>query len=73
MNNVSVKFVDMPCSIRGCIVRHYDDDEYFTIMINSRMSADAQASTYKHEIEHLNCNDFSCYLSAGQIESIRHD
>ena len=73
MSNVLVRLVDMPCSVRGCVVRDYDNDEFYTIMINSRLSAEMQKSTYRHEIEHIESDDFSCDLTADEIESIRHD
>ena len=73
MNNVLVRFMDMPPTVRGCCVRHFDDDEYFTILLNSRLSVDMQEKAYRHEIEHIMQNDFSCNLNADQIESIRND
>lgn len=72
MNNILVRLVDMPCSVRGCVVRHFDDDVYYTVMLNSRMSADMQQKTYRHEVEHLDCDDFSSDLTADEIESVRH-
>lgn len=72
MNNVSVRLMDLPHTIRGCVVRNYDGDEFYTILINSRMSADMQKQAYIHEMEHIECDDFSCNLTADKIESIRH-
>lgn len=72
MNNVNVKFVDMPHTVRGCVVRDYDGDEFFTIMINARMSKDMQLSAYKHELEHIDFGDFSSGLPIDLIESVRH-
>lgn len=73
MDKVLVRLVDMPCSVRGCVVRHFDDDVYYTVMLNSRLSADMQEKAYLHEIEHIEANDFSCDLPADRIETIRHD
>lgn len=73
MNNVKVAFVDMPCSVRGYVVRHFDDEVFYTIMLNSRMSADMQRQTYHHELKHIAGDDFSCDLDLGYIESVRHN
>ncbi len=72
MNNINVKFMDMPHTVRGCVVRDYDGDEYYTIMINSRMSADMQLSAYRHELEHIDCSDFASDHAVDYIEGIRH-
>lgn len=72
MRNVLVRFIDMPCSVRGCVVRHYDGDEFYTVMLNSRLSSDMQERVYLHEIEHISNDDFTSGLSADEIESIRH-
>lgn len=72
MDNILVRLVDMPCSVRGCVVRHYDGEEYYTVMLNSRLSSDMQEKAYLHEITHINNDDFSSNLSADEIESIRH-
>ena len=69
MDNILVRLVDLPCSVRGCVVK---DDDYYTVLLNSRMSAEMQKKTYKHEIEHIDCEDFSCDLPIDYIESIRH-
>lgn len=73
MNNILVRLVDMPCSVRGCVTRHFDDDEYYTIMLNSRMSAEMQEKAYLHEMEHINSDDFLSDLSADYIEALRHN
>lgn len=73
MNNVLVRLVDMPCSVRGCVVKDFDNEDYYTIVLNSRLSHEANLSSYQHEIEHISCDDFSCDLTADEIERIRHD
>ena len=55
-NEVSVVFSDLPTSINAFVVRTYEDDEHYTIVINSRVSADKQMEAYRHEISHI-CND----------------
>lgn len=70
--NVNVKYVDLPCTIRGLAVKAYDGGDFYTIMLNSRMSAEMQAKTYRHEMEHIINDDFSSDLPIDYIESIRH-
>lgn len=73
MSNIVVRLMDMPCSVKGCVVKDFDNDEFYTILLNSRLSHDANLSSYQHEMEHIDCDDFSSDLTADEIESIRHD
>lgn len=72
MNNVLVRLVDLPCSVRGCVVKDFDNEEYYTIMLNSRLSHEANLSSYRHELEHIDCGDFTSGLPTDYIESLRH-
>lgn len=72
MNNVMVRLIDMPCTVRGCVVRHIDGEEYYTILLNSHLSADMQRKTYLHELSHIEEGDFSKCVSADCIERMRH-
>lgn len=53
---VTTRLCDMPTGIKG-FVRHNNDDSY-TIVINSRLSYDIQRECYKHEMAHLQQGDF---------------
>ena len=65
---------DLPTDIKGILVKTFDDGEdYYTIMINSRLGYEEQINTYKHEIEHLRQRDFDMFdMSVDRIEYERH-
>lgn len=70
--NVNVKYLDLPCTIRAMTVKDYDGEDYYTVVLNSRMSRDMHIKSYRHEMEHISSNDFDSQYSADYIESIRH-
>jgi len=72
MNNVNVKLCDFPHNIRGFVVRKCEDDIYYTVMLNSRLSFEQQQRTYLHELEHIMCDDFNSGMDVNLIERIRH-
>lgn len=69
-----VIFMDMPPTVKGMTVRMFDDGEYYdTIVLNSRLSHDAQLLAYYHEQMHGEAGDFdSTEMSANEIEYLRH-
>jgi hypothetical protein len=54
---VSVRFLQMPYRVKG-FVRQNEDDTY-TIVLNSRLSYEQNVKTYEHEISHIVKGDFS--------------
>lgn len=69
LNNVFVHLVDLPESVKGRVIPNEDDT--YTIVINSKISHDAQLLTYQHEIEHIKNGDFQ-KSDVQQIEAIAH-
>jgi hypothetical protein len=71
---MTVAFADLPTSIKGMTIRSFDSEgDFYTIVLNSRLSKEQQQSAYEHEMEHINNDDF--YLrdcSVDQIEALRH-
>ena len=59
-----VRLADMPCKVKGFVK---NDDDFCTIVINSRLSADEQRKTYEHEAHHVRC-DMGKDASADEIE-----
>lgn len=51
-----IRYIDLPCSIKGVTVTGADG--LYNIYINSRLSLDAQAKALRHELTHINRNDF---------------
>lgn len=61
----TVIYADMPCTIKG-FTRLTDD--YYTIVLNSRLSLEEQKETYRHELDHLQDGDFYSERDADSIE-----
>jgi len=78
---IRVVLVDMPPSIHGFTVS--DGFDFYTVVLNPRISHEMQVKTYAHEISHITGGDFSRmqdinrdmfeYMSADEIEKIRHE
>lgn len=65
--NITTRYADMPSTVRG-FVRENPDDTY-TVVLNSRLSKEMNAATYRHELQHIECGDPECEESAGKIEA----
>lgn len=61
--------MDLPPKIKGFVSKV--DDEVI-IVLNSRLSHEANQETYKHELEHIANNDFTNHCEVNVIECIRH-
>ena len=74
MNNIIVRYCDLPHSVKGFVIKQCEEcGDFYTIMINSRMSAEQQEETYQHEISHIKNMDFDAVsVSVDQIEMMRH-
>lgn len=65
---MNVVLMDLPTTVRG-FVRLKED--YPTIVLNSRLSYEAQRECYKHELWHLLNNDFEKY-DINSVEAEAH-
>ena len=74
MINTRVVLCDMPSHVKGMVVKSFDDGEdYYTIVINSRLGREEQLEAYRHETRHLDQNDFDrTGWSVDSIEYVRH-
>lgn len=66
MNDIVLRFVNLPVSIGGYTILDSDGD--YNIFINSRMSFEKQLKTYKHELTHIDNGDFYRKETADVIE-----
>ena len=66
-----VVVADMPTTVPAYSM-HDDAEDYTTIVVNSRMNIERQRKSYKHEIEHIENDDFHSGKSADEIECERH-
>ncbi len=73
MDEVNVIYADLPPRIKGMLVKTFDEEECYTIVLNSRLSAEQNRETYEHEMRHLKENDFDqADKDVDQIEMVRH-
>lgn len=71
IENYTTIFLDLPYAIKGFLL--YDAaDDYYTIVINSRMSYEKNKETFEHEIEHIKNGDFHKYRNVGMLELALH-
>lgn len=66
-----IRLIDLPCPIRSFV--QMDADGFYTIVLNSRLSAEMQRKAYLHEIDHIESDDLHSHIVADQIEAVRHE
>ena len=75
MNEFNVIFCDLPPTVKGMIVKMFDyenGDDYYTIVINSRLNLEQQQEAFLHEMRHLEARDFDSVCAVGVLEMKRH-
>ena len=73
MDEVNVIFCDLPPTVKGMLVRTFDGDECYTVVINSQLNIEQQRAAYEHELKHMRVKDFDeIDKSADKIEYLRH-
>lgn len=73
MDNINVIYCDLPPKVKGMVVKTFDEEECYTIVLNSRLSAEQNRETYEHEMKHLKARDFDeIGRSVDEIEYVRH-
>lgn len=71
VENYITIFRNLPYKINGFII--YDaEDDYYTIVLNSRSSYEQNRKTFEHEIQHILNNDFSNYRDVNSLEAVMH-
>lgn len=66
----NVKLLDMDCAIPEQVIKNNDDS--YTIILNSRLSSERQFEAYLHAIKHITGNDFN-KNDADRIEFDSHN
>ena len=67
---VTTRLYDLPTRIKSFVKKNGDDS--LTIVINSRLSYDCQRECYKHELAHIQNDDFDTCMSVDEIEVEAH-
>lgn len=73
MNEVKVIYADLPPHIKGMLVKTFDEEDYYTVVINSNLNIEQQRAAYEHEVKHMKAKDFDdVEKSADEVEYVRH-
>ncbi len=71
MDDIRVIYLDLPPTVKGMVVKTFDDGDYYTICLNVNISVEEQMKAYRHEVEHILGADFDG-ADADEIEMERH-
>ena len=69
--NFNVVYLNLPYKVNGFTLYNASDD-YYTIILNSRMSYDCWKKTFRHELQHITNDDFIKFKNVGRIEELAH-
>ena len=70
MEDINVQLLDMDTKIPEQLIKNNDDT--YTIFLNSRLSKDSQIKSYYHALKHIKGADFE-KEDVQEIERITHD
>lgn len=70
LDNVFVRFYDLPTTIKSYVVANNDGS--FTIILNGKVSHEVQLLSYLHELEHIKKGDYDKKNSIDIIEIYAH-
>ena len=68
MNEIYVRLLALPMTIRGVTVT--DDEGDYNIYRNSSLTPDQQKLVLKHEMTHIERNDFDSFSDIFEIEDL---
>ena len=70
MNDISVVLMDVDTMVGESIFKNEDDS--YTVLLNSRWSAEEQRRCFEHALSHIQHNDWE-KTNADEIERERHE
>ncbi len=71
MDNYRVVYKNLPYGIKG-LTLHSTADDFFTIILNSRMSYDMNLKTFQHELIHVSNSYDEINENINAIEMLAH-
>ena len=71
LDNYNTIYLNLPNKIRGFAVYNTIED-FYTIVLNSRLSYAQNVKTFWHELKHITNDDFNSSLSVNEIEALAH-
>jgi hypothetical protein len=63
-----IRYIDLPCRVKGVTVM--DEEGFFNVYINAKLSYKCQWQTIKHELTHIQRGDFFKADKLERIEAI---
>lgn len=73
MSEVRVIYANLPPRIKGMLVKTFDEEECYTVVINVNLNIEQQRAAYEHELRHMRARDFDeVDKSVDEIEYVRH-
>ena len=66
---LNIKYLDLPGTVKAVSTKNEDDS--YTVILNSKLNYEQNISSYKHEISHIDNDDF-CKECADSIEYNAH-
>lgn len=70
LDEINVIYEILPTSIKG--FSRLNEDDSYTIIINSKLNDIQQQNCFYHEIRHIENDDFYNFGNVDFIENIRH-
>lgn len=70
MEEINTIYADMPTTIRSYVVAN--NDNTYTIVLNSRLSREQHLISYYHERNHITNRDYEKKGNVGLIEIMTH-
>lgn len=67
MDNFITVYQNLPCKIKG-YVAYKPDEDYYTIVLNSRLSYIQNLQTFEHELLHIQHGDINSDMPVSLIE-----
>ena len=71
LDNYNTIYLNLPNKIRGFAIYNTCED-FYTIVLNSRLSYAQNVKTFWHELKHIKNNDFYSNLTVNELESLAH-
>lgn len=68
MEDTIVRLKDLPCGINGMTILDSNGD--YNVYINARLSVDDQKKAYRHELRHIERDDFYNDLTIQEAEEM---
>lgn len=67
--NVKIKLLNLPCSIRGFAIKNND---VYTIVLNARLNNEQNQKTLEHELKHISSGHLDNEINVQEAEFELH-